>query len=277
MQTTKTKRLTESALLIAVATVLSVLPIAALPYGGSVTLASTLPILLISWRHGVISGLFAGTAFGGLQCLLGLSNLSYFTTWQSVVAIILLDYLVAFAVLGLGGVFRRFSLQQSTALTLGALIASVLRYVCHVISGATVWAGLSIPTEAALLYSLLYNATYMLPEAIVLMAATTYLGGLLDFSKPMPTRLSRQNEKRKGADVLTLLSRTLLLFAFVFDTVVVFSSMQSPETGELDVTRLALAEFLSAELPKILAITAVALLAVLGAFAWQCVKARSKQ
>ena len=277
MQTTKTKRLTESALLVAVATVLSVLPIAALPYGGSVTLASMLPILLISWRHGVIFGLFAGTAYGGVQCLLGLSNLSYFTTWQSVVTIIFLDYLVAFAVGGLGGAFRRFSLRQSTALTLGALIASVLRYACHVISGATVWAGLSIPTEAALLYSLLYNATYMLPETVVLMAATAYLGGLLDFSKPTPTRISRPREEKKSTDIPSLLSRTLLLFAFIFDTVLVFLAMQSPETGELDVTRLARAEFLSASLPKILTVTAVALLPALGVFVWQRVKTQSKQ
>ncbi len=274
MQTTKTKRLVESALLIAVGTVLSILPLAALPYGGSVTLASMLPILLISWRHGVIFGIFAGTAFGGVQCLLGISNLSYFTTWQSIVAILLLDYLLAFAVGGLGGAFRRFSMRQSTALTLGALLASVLRYLCHVIAGATVWAGLSIPTEAALAYSFLYNATYMLPETVVLMAATAYLGGMLDFSKSTPTRFARQEEKKRGKEVLTLLSRTLLLFAFVFDTVLVFSAMQSPETGELDATRLADAAFLSEALPRILIVSAVAILAVTAIFVWQRVRAQ---
>ena len=277
MQTTKTKRLTESALLVAVATVLSVLPLAALPYGGSVTLASMLPILLISWRHGVIFGLFAGSVFGGVQCLLGLSNFSYFTTWQSILAILMLDYILAFAVGGLGGAFRRFSMRQSTALTLGALLVSVLRYLCHVISGATVWAGLSIPTEAALAYSFLYNATYMLPEAIVLMAAAAYLGSMLDFSKPMPTRLVRREEKKESVGVLTLLSRTLLLFAFVFDTVLVFSAMQSPETGELEVTRLVGDAFCSDSLPKILIVSAVALLLVLGIAVWQRVCVEKKQ
>ena len=149
----KTKALAECALMVAFATVLSIVPLAQLPYGGSITIASMLPIVLISYRRGLLWGTGAGLVFGVIQQLLGLSNLSYFTTWQSIVAIILLDYLVAFGVAGLGGAFRKQVKTPCYALLLGAVLASLLRYLCHVVSGATVWAGLSIPTEAALAYS----------------------------------------------------------------------------------------------------------------------------
>ena len=157
----RTKKMTECAIMVAFATVLSIVPLAQLPYGGSITIASMLPIVLISYRRGLLWGTGAGLLFGVIQQLLGLSNLSYFTTWQSIVAIVLLDYLLAFGVAGLGGAFRRLRIGQREALLLGAVLVSVLRYLCHVVSGATVWAGLSIPTEAALAYSLVYNATYI--------------------------------------------------------------------------------------------------------------------
>ena len=120
-QTMQTRKMVEASLFIALGTVLSILKIAELPYGGSITLASMLPILLLSYRHGVRWGLGGGLVYGVLQQLLGLNNLSYFTTWQSVLAIIFLDYVLAFAVVGLGGIFRRVTERQNLALVSGAL------------------------------------------------------------------------------------------------------------------------------------------------------------
>ena len=147
--TVRTKKLVECALLVAVGTVLSLFSVVQMPYGGSVTLASMLPVILIAYRHGLGWGLGSGAVYAVVQQLLGLKNLSYFTTWQSIVAVILLDYMIAFVVTGLGGVFRRVVKQQNLALVYGSILVGVLRYVCHVISGATVWAGLSIPREYA--------------------------------------------------------------------------------------------------------------------------------
>lgn len=239
----RTKTLAECALMVAFATVLSVVPLAQLPYGGSITIASMLPIVLISYRRGLLWGTGAGLIFGVIQQLLGLSNLSYFTTWQSIVAIILLDYLLAFGAAGLGGAFRRCRMGQREALLLGGLLASVVRYLCHVVSGATVWAGLSIPTEAALLYSLVYNATYMIPEAIVLCLAAYYLGSLLDFKSEELRRLPQLRTSSRAANLLAAGAGLSLTFALIFDTVTVFSRMQSPETGEFDVTLLKVAPF----------------------------------
>ena len=108
MKNNKTVRaLVESAMMVALATVLSLLKIIELPYGGSVTVASMLPMIILAYRHGLGWGFGAGVVYAALQQLLGLNNLSYVTGWQSVLAVIMLDYIVAFTVVGLGGIFRR--------------------------------------------------------------------------------------------------------------------------------------------------------------------------
>ena len=259
---TSTRRLVESALLIAIGTVLSVLTVAQLPYGGSVTLASMLPMVLLAYRHGTVWGLGCGVVYGILQQLLGLSTLSYFTTWQSIVAIILLDYVVAFAVSGLGGIFRRTRLSQGVALTLGALLVCLLRYTCHVVSGATVWAGLSIPTTAALAYSFIYNATYMIPETVVLLLATLYLGSLLDFGKEDIGYLSTARTGSRTADILAALSGLLTVGAVGFDIVMVFARLQDAETGEFNIQNLDVAQFAGSYLMAIVIATAATVVAV---------------
>ncbi|MBE6630449.1 MAG: hypothetical protein E7624_06335 [Ruminococcaceae bacterium] len=244
-QTMRTRKLVEAALLVALATVLSVLKIAELPYGGSITLASMFPILLLAYRHGTLWGLGGATVYAVLQQLLGLNNLSYFTTWQSVVAIIFLDYIIAFAVVGLGGIFRRVTEKQNLALAAGGLLVCVLRYLCHVISGATVWAGLSIPDSAALGYSLIYNATYMIPETIVLIAVAYYLGSLLDFRRDQPVRLVRDQSVPSEAGVLSLLAGVFAVVGVIVDVALIFPRLQNAETGEFDVTGLAVTDGLA--------------------------------
>jgi thiamine transporter len=236
-RTAKTRRLVESAILIAIATVLSMLKLAQLPYGGSITAASMLPIIIISYRHGVKTGLLSGFVYGLVQLVLGVNNLSYATTWKGAVAIVLLDYVIAFLVLGLGGIFRREKDNQAVAMTCGALLGAVLRYVCHVISGATVWAGLSIPTGEALAFSFIYNATYMLPETIVLLIAAFYIGSALDFKAEHPVRIARQTANI--SNLLIIIAGLVFSAALVFDTVSVFSVLQNGETGKWDISGIS--------------------------------------
>lgn len=258
----KTKKLAECALMIAFATVLSIVPLAQLPYGGSITIASMLPIVLISYRRGLLWGTGAGLAFGVIQQLLGLSNLSYFTTWQSIVAIVMLDYLLAFGAAGLGGAFRRLRMRQCDALLLGSLATGALRYLCHVVSGATVWAGLSIPTEAALGYSFAYNATYMVPETIVLCVAAYYLGSMLDFRCEQITRLPVTQTASRGANILAAAAGLVCGATLVFDTVMVFARMQDGETGEFNLSLLQVERFAGSFWMAIAIVTTVAVLAV---------------
>ncbi len=242
-QTVRTKTMVEAALLVSLATVLSIFKIVELPYGGSITFASMLPIILLSYRHGLRWGLGGAAVHALLQQLLGLNNLTFFTTWQSVLAIIVLDYVLAFTLVGLGGVFRRVVRLQALSLALGAITVSVLRYLCHVISGATVWAGLSIPTEAALFYSLGYNATYMLPECIVLTAAAWYLGTVIDFRKERPVRLVTKGQDDPAAHLLGLFAGLVCFGGLVADVSLVFSRLQNAQSGEFDITGLAAPSF----------------------------------
>ncbi len=237
MKNTKVRALVESAIMIAIATVLSLIKIVDLPYGGSVTVASMFPIVLISYRHGIKQGCAAGLVYSVIQQLLGLSTLSYFTTWQSILAIFLLDYIIAFAAAGLGGAFRKCAKSQSLALSLGGLLVCILRYICHVISGATVWAGVSIPSTAVLTYSLAYNATYMLPEAIIMIIVAVYMGSVINFNAAVPTRMA-SGEKNTASAVLTALSGLPVSAALICDVALVFSKLQNAETGEFAIEQI---------------------------------------
>lgn len=264
--TVKTKKLVECALLVAVGTVLSLFSVVQMPYGGSVTLASMLPVILISYRHGIGWGLGSGAVYAVVQQLLGLKNLSYFTTWQSIVAVILLDYVLAFVITGLGGIFRHTVKRQNLALVYGSFLVGVLRYACHVISGATVWAGLSIPTEAALIYSLGYNATYMIPETVVLMLAAYYIGSLLDFRREQPVRLSLAERGNRVADLLAALSGLLAVAAMTVDVALIFSHIQNAD-GDFDITGLHVERFAGSFWMGVVIVTAVAAVGVVALFA----------
>ena len=229
-------KLTETAIMLAVSTVLSLFKLIDLPFGGSVTIASMLPMIIIAYRHGLKWGLLGGLASGIVQQLLGLNTLSWVTTWQSIVAVIMLDYILAFTAQGFGGIFKKKT-EQNKALVLGSFLVCLIRYICHVISGATVWAGLSIPDNAALMYSLSYNATYMIPETIVTMIVAYYLGSMLDFRNLRIGRMPSQDPDENM--MLKWLAGLLVGVVVIIDTVLVFSKLQNPETGDFDIKGLS--------------------------------------
>ena len=271
MKTTKSKVLTESAIMIALSTVLSIIKIVEMPYGGSVTVASALPVAIIAYRHGVKTGLFAGLVHATLQLVLGLSMLSYATSWQSAVAIIMLDYIVAFTFVGFAGIFRKKISNQAAALTVGVLLISVLRYICHVISGATVWSGISIPTAAALAYSFIYNATYMIPETVVLTVSALYIGSFIDFRVTYPKRLAAKKENvslpwSKPAVGL------LVCGAVIFDVAEIFEKLQDAETGEF-----TLAYIFDVNWVAVISVSAIALIGTIAIIILNIIKNKKKE
>lgn len=163
--------------LIALGTVLSFIKVFDLPYGGSVTLCCMLPVMLFAYRSGIKWGLGAGFTFSVLQLLFGLDALKG-VSGTTVVGSIFLDYLLAFTVLGLAGIFRNRIKNDPVAFTLGCFVAGMLRYVCSFLSGWILWgeyadvnfspilAGMS-GQQLACFYSLVYNGSYMVPEIIV--------------------------------------------------------------------------------------------------------------
>ena len=196
--TTKTRRLTESAMLLAVAIVLELVSkmfIPEMPFGGQVTLVSMLPVVLISYRHGVKWGLVAGVTYALLEMALGAKTVAgafqpgYFGDGTMIVnALIMcvLDYLVAFTVLGLGGLFRKRIKNPGIALLCGSLVALSARYVAHILSGYVLFSGWAewfftqdgfpawgaqlaasmSPQALGFVYSLVYNGMYMVPEMV---------------------------------------------------------------------------------------------------------------
>ncbi len=258
------KRLAEAALLIAMGTVLSVFKLIDLPYGGSVTVGSMLPVLIIAYRYGTGFGMASSLAFGIIQQLLGLKTLSYVTTWQSILAVILLAYIVAFMVIGLGGLFRKLS-SERLALVLGALLACILRFACHFTSGITVWKGISIPMKAAVIYSLGYNATYMIPETVIFVALAWYIGSVLDFRGDTVTTF--QTVTGKSLPVLKWIGGLLLAVAVIIDVRFVFSNLQNGETGDFDITGLSRTDW-----KMVIIISAVAVVAALTLFIVDLIK-----
>lgn len=185
-------RLTESAIMVAFASVLSEIQIVNLPQGGSITAFSMLPIVIIAYRYGTRWGLFTGFVYGLFQMMLGMNNLKYGTSALAVIAIVLFDYLIAFTVLGLGGIFRKWIKNQGLALACGSVLVSVLRYACHVVSGLTVWAAFRPDGTTPLVYSLGYNAAYMVPEAIITVVGALLISLVLDFKSADITRRGRR-------------------------------------------------------------------------------------
>ena len=156
------RALTEGAMLVAAAQVLSLIKLYEFPQGGSVT-AAMFPILLYAVRWGLGRGLLAGFAFGGLQLIF---DGAYAWGWQSMV----LDYLLAFTPLGLAGVFR----GKGWGIFPGTILGCAGRFAVHYLSGVTIYR-IYTPTqlpglgvfESAEIYSLVYNGCFMLPCMVI--------------------------------------------------------------------------------------------------------------
>ena len=195
----KTRRLTVSALMLATATVLAMIceaiPFLHLPFGGGFTIASMLPIVLIAYMYGTKWGLLCSATYSAIQILMavvfGSASLlrGYFIPTDKnfmgfgvAIGIVVLDYIVAYTVLGLGGIFRN-KLPKLPAIILGVVLVLSLRYLTHIISGCLffgVWTEwlenfalgkwvLSSFTGwmLSLAYSALYNGAYMIPEIVI--------------------------------------------------------------------------------------------------------------
>ena len=181
--------LAECAITVALATVLSFLKIWDSPYGGSITVLSMSPIILLSLRRGVRVGLLGGFVHSLIQLLLGLSTVAYVPTAAGIAICILTDYILPFTLLGLGGCFRGRNLLLSAAL--GALLVTVLRYLCHIVSGVVIWYELDLlwyaddPSHIVnrfgpWSFSAIYNGIYMIPEIIATTLGTSLLAKALD-------------------------------------------------------------------------------------------------
>ena len=166
---TATRWLVESAIMIAIGTILSEWPKIDYPLGGGLTICSMLPLVLISFRFGVKRGLTTALAYSLLQLVLGLDNVQYATSAGMAAAIVLLDYIVPYTVIGLAGAFKSDKRDLRVNLVLGIVVTFILRLVCHFFTGWLIWDALW-PNEygwSGPVYSILYNGSYMVSEMIL--------------------------------------------------------------------------------------------------------------
>ena len=157
----KVRALCEGAVLLAVAQILSYIKLWEMPWGGSIVL-SMVPLVLYAVRWGLGAGLLNGFLFGVLQFMF---DGGFAIGWESIIG----DYLLAFTVLGLAGLFAR----RRSGVFLGTLVAGGARFLVHYVVGATIWAAYMPETffgmtmHSPWFYSLLYNLAYMLPNIAI--------------------------------------------------------------------------------------------------------------
>lgn len=212
---TDTHRLTFSAIMLAIATAISVacgtIPFLHLSFGGGFTLASMLPIVIVAYVYGTRWGLFTSFAYAAIQIISDLLTGKGSTILAlpadfgagAVFAIIVIDYLLAYTVLGFGGVFRNKIKSKTLSLSVGAALALFLRYLMHIISGYIFYGSyaewffsqegfykigrLILDNTSghalAFVYSVIYNGLYMIPEIVITVIAAVTVSRLPQIRK----------------------------------------------------------------------------------------------
>ena len=180
-----------AAVCIAMSFALSYLAPIHLPYGGSVTIASLLPLMIYSYMFGVRKGVFAGAIYGLLQVIQD--------PWILHPAQLLLDYPIAFAGIGLAGMFRgvhALDKAPQVKFLLGALVGSVIRYLAHLFAGVFAFGQFAADYgfDSDWLYSLTYNSFVFADIAIAIV-----VGIFVFSSKSFMTVVDRYNRPAKPA------------------------------------------------------------------------------
>ncbi len=174
-----TRTIAFGAIAIAMSYALSYAKIPIGTYGGSITIASMLPIFLFAYVYGPVKGLLVGMIYGMLQFLQ--------ETWFCHPVQLLLDYPLAFGMVALSGVFKKVCQGKPLGVYLGLIAFCLGRLLMHFFSGVIIvnvsgWVVEDLPlfgnvfaNYGAYLYSLVYNALYMIPELIILCVVVTIL------------------------------------------------------------------------------------------------------
>ena len=201
----ETKRMTESAMLLSLALVLEVVSkmfIPPMPFGGHLTIVHMLPVVLIAYRYGTQWGFTAAFGYALIQTVLGMDGISAAFLPGSddfmgaaAFVMLLLDYIVAYTLLGLGGIFRDRIANAGTALMCGSLVALSARFATHIASGYILYSSWAewfftqdgfpawgawlvehlSPEMLGFTYSVVYNAMFMVPEMIMTAVASVVI------------------------------------------------------------------------------------------------------
>ena len=157
----------EGALMVALSVVLDLLPLPSWPQGGSITVAM-IPVIYFSYRRGYKWGLMAGFLHSAVQMLMGWYAPPAGTV-GALILCVLLDYVLAFALLGGADIIAKlFSEKKRLAgYTVGALVVTLVRFICSFLSGVLLWGSYAPEGVNVWIYSLTYNGSYMIPNAVL--------------------------------------------------------------------------------------------------------------
>ena len=170
MKKTNLRMLVVSAMLIALSTALSIIPIVQLPLGGKVTPVSMLPVCLIGILYGTKNAILPCFLYGTIQIFLG-GVLGWGLSPVVLVACILLDYILPYTLLCLSGLFRK---KGVIGIVSSISIAMICRFICHFLSGIILFRSFDVFNNPYI-YSICYNGAFMLPELVM----TTIVAALL--------------------------------------------------------------------------------------------------
>lgn len=187
MKNTKLLAMVECAVMLALSFVLNLIVIWQMPMGGKITLVSMLPVMLIGIKWGPKWGFATTTAYAVLQTALSFAKvLGWGLDAKTFIVCILFDYFLPYALLGIVTFFRNC---KTPLLVTGVGLGIFARFVCHFITGITIWANWVDDSPWAIIsYSLIYNGEYMLPELIFTVIAASVLFGVPQFRKLIAPR-----------------------------------------------------------------------------------------
>lgn len=183
------KSLTYAGVLGGLSLALSYVRIVKMPMGGSITLASVLPIMLYAYIFGTKKGVILGVIMGILQAIQD--------PWILHPAQFLLDYPLAFASFGLTGCFAKTKIKNhSVKFLLGGILAGVVRFVSHFFAGAFAFGSFAPEGfDSIYVYSLAYNSAYVFPDTAISVA----VGAVLFLSKSF-TKVALTNHSKKKTE-----------------------------------------------------------------------------
>ena len=180
MRNTKVRTLCECAIMVALAFALSCIKLFPMPLGGSVTLVSMLPIMLISLKYGWKIGLGTGFVYSLTQLTQALIEgdvFPYCQTFGVLVVCLLCDYLIPFSGLGLAGIFKDKAIFKNSEIScyVGMGLGVGIRFICHFITGVAIWGQWAPEGMGKFLYSFLYNGAYLGADLVLCLAVAVIM------------------------------------------------------------------------------------------------------
>lgn len=152
--------------MISLSLVLERIKLFSMPFGGSVTLGHSVPLMLISYKYGAFKGIITSLVFSIINMAFSF-KVPPARSMQSFLILIILDYILPYLAIGAVSFFGKFFKKSSNKIYIETATSFILKILISSFSGATIWKEY-IPFDSYIwIYSLIYNSLYLIPEYII--------------------------------------------------------------------------------------------------------------